>query len=380
MAATFEFVGKLKKIEKETDKFKAFDEKRYDSGWTNQTFKFNAVNGNNSHIMQVRAGFWSKADGSVDVSKMKIYARSKAEGGAKSQQLEVAFADRTNPEVLAKIAYYSKFGINLNKPGEEKLASNDREYLFEGDFMNALRKLMDNPNFTGRKIRIKGNVDFQYGESTGVFYRTFTPTRVWLAGDDEKEMMKMSVDLIYGPESIDESDDGIVRVNCYHRYYDVNYRKDACKGQTTCPIQFVVRDQKIFDLVCRRFTNFPDECKFAKTDVMLDVINGTEMVSLTYDDLSDEAKENIDFGLSTLEDEIRLAGGTAFGDRVTELRFASSRNIQGTAYEAEDLFPPRHDGVDDGDIGRIDEVDDTKSGFSTEKKADDEDFDLFGDL
>lgn len=376
MAATFEFVGKLKKIEKETEKFKAFDEKRYDSGWTNQTFKFNAINGNNSHIMQIRAGFWSKADSSVDVSKMKIYARSKAEGGAKSQQLEVAFADRTNPEVLAKIAYYSKFGINLNKPGEEKLASNDREYLFEGDFMNALRKLMDNPNFTGRKIRIKGNVDFQYGESTGVFYRTFTPTRVWLAGDDEKEMMKMSVDLIYGPESIDESDDGIVRVNCYHRYYDVNYRKDACKGQTTCPIQFVVRDQKIFDLVCRRFTNFPDECKFAKTDVMLDVINGTEMVSLTYDDLSDEAKENIDFGLSTLEDEIRLAGGTAFGDRVTELRFASSRNIQGTAYEAEDLFPPRHD----GDVGGVDEADDTKSGFSTEKKTDDEDFDLFGDL
>ena len=38
MAATFEFVGKLKKIEKETEKFKAFDEKRYDSGWTNQTF------------------------------------------------------------------------------------------------------------------------------------------------------------------------------------------------------------------------------------------------------------------------------------------------------------------------------------------------------
>lgn len=372
MAATFEFVGKLKKIEKETDKFKAFDEKRYDSGWTNQIFKFNAVNGNNSHIMQVRAGFWSKPDGSVDVGKMKIYARSKAEDGAKSQQLEVAFSDRTNPEVLAKIAYYSKFGINLNKPGEEKTASNDHEYLFEGDFMNALRKLMDNPNFTGRKIRIKGNVDFQYSESAGIFYRTFTPTRIWLAGDDEKEMMRMSADLIYGPESIDESDDGIIRVNCYHRYYDANYRKDTCKGQATCPIQFVVRDKNIFDLVRRRFTNFPDECTFAKTDVMLDVINGTEMVSLTYDDLSDEAKENIDFGLSTLEDEIRLAGGTAFGDRVTELRFASSRNVQGTAYETEDLLPPRHDGID--------ETDDTKSGISTEKKTDDEDFDLFGDL
>ena len=380
MAATFEFVGKLKKIEKETDKFKAFDEKRYDSGWTNQTFKFNAINGNNSHIMQIRAGFWSKADGSVDSSKMKIYTQSKAEGGAKSQQMEVAFADRANPEVLSRVAYSRKFDINLNTPGEAKDPSKDHEFVFEGDFMTALRKLMDNPKFMERRVKIRGNMEIQYGDSTGIFYRTFIPTRISFAGDDEKDLMRVSLDLIYGSDAIDEGDDGVLRVNCYHRYYDSNYRKDTCKGQATCPIQFVVKDSKIFDLVRRRFTNFPDECSFAKADVMLDVINGTEMVSLTYDDLSDEAKENIDFGLSTLEDEIRLAGGTVFGDRVTELLFASSRNIQGTAYEAEDLLPPRHDGADEGDVGEVDETDETKSGFSTDKKADDEDFDLFGDL
>lgn len=371
MAATFDFVGKLKKIEKETGKLKEFDERKYDSGWTNQTFKFYAINGNNSHIMQVRSEFWSKVDGSVDVSKMKIYARSKAEGGAKSQQLEVSFSDRANPEILAKIAYYSKFGINLNKPDEEKIASNDHEYLFEGDFMNALRRLMDNPKFTEHKIRIKGNVNFRYDESTGIFYRTFTPTRVWFANDDEPDMMKLSIDLIYGPEAIDEDGD-ILRVNCYHRYYDTNYRKDSCRGQATCPIQFVVRDRQCFDSVRRRFSNFPDECTFAKLDATLDVINGTEMVPLRYEDLSEDAKENIDFGWSTLEQEIREAGGTVYGNRVAELRFRGSRNIQGTAYEAEDLLPPRHDDAD--------EADDTKSGLSTEKKTDDEDFDLFGDL
>lgn len=379
MAATFEFVGKLKKIEKETEKFKAFDEKRYDSGWTNQTFKFNAVNGNNSHIMQVRAGFWSKTDGSVDVSKMKIYTQSKAEGGAKSQQMEVAFADRANPEILSRVAYFRKFGINLNTPGEAKDPSKDLEFIFEGDFMTALRKLMDNPKFMERRVYIKGTMDIQYGESTGIFYRTFVPSRIRFASDDEKDMMRLSIDLVYGSDVIDEEED-VLRVNCYHRYYDVNYRKDACKGQATCPIQFVVREPKIFDLVRRRFTNFPDECTFAKADVTLDVINGTEMVSLTYDDLSDDAKENIDFGLSTLEDEIRLAGGTAFGDRVTELRFASSRNIQGTAYEAEDLLPPKHDDADDDidDIDDADETDNTKSD-SADAGLDDE-FDLFGDL
>lgn len=371
MAATFEFVGKLKKIEKETEKFKAFEEKRYDSGWTNQTFKFNAINGNNSHIMQIRAGFWSKIDGSVDVGKMKIYTQSKAEGGAKSQQMEVSFADRTNPEVLANVAYFRKFGINLNKPGEGKISSNEHEYLFEGDFMTSLRKLMDNPNFIERRVHIKGAMDIQYGENTGVFYRTFVPSRVRFANDDEQEMMKLSIDLIYGPEAVDKDDD-ILRVNCYHRYYDANYRKDSCKGQATCPIQLVARDQQCFDSIRRRFSNFPDDCTFAKLDATLDVINGTEMVPLRYEDLSEDARENIDFGFTTLEEEVRAAGGTVYGNRVTELRFRGTRNVQGTAYEAEDLLPPRHDGAD--------EDDDTKSGLSTEKKTDDEDFDLFGDL
>ena len=374
MAATFEFVGKLKKIEKETEKFKAFDEKRYDSGWTNQTFKFNAVNGNNSHIMQIRAGFWSKADGSVDSGKMKIYTQSKAEGSAKSQQMEVAFEDRANPETLSRVAYFRKFGINLNTPGEAKDPSKDHEFLFEGDFMSALRKLMDNPKFMEHRVRVRGNMEIQYSESTGIFYRTFVPTRISFAGDDEKDQMRVSIDLIYGRDAFEDDGGDALTVNCYHRYYDANYRKDSCKGYATCPIQIVVRGRNIIDSAVRRFTNFPDECKYAQLDASLDVINGTELVSLTYDDLSDDAKENIDLGLSTLEDEIRAAGGTVYGNRVTELRFAGTRNARGTAYEDEDMTPPRHDDTDDGAAGE------TEGGSSTEAKADNDEFDLFGDL
>ena len=373
MAATFEFVGKLKKIEKETDKFRAFEERRYDSGWTNQTFKFNAINGNNSHIMQIRAGFWSKVDGSVDVSKMKIYTQSKAEGSAKSQQMEVAFVDRGNPDVLARVAYFRKFGINLNAPGEAKDPSKTHEFIFEGDFMTALRKLMDNPKFMERRVKIKGNMEIQYGDSTGIFYRTFVPTRISFAGDDEKDQMRVSLDLIYGHDAFEDDGGDALTVNCYHRYYDVNYRKDSCKGWAACPIQVVVRGRNVIDSAVRRFTNFPDDCKYAKLDASLDVINGTELVSLTYDDLSDDAKENIDLGLSTLEDEIRAAGGTVYGNRVTELRFAGTRNAQGTAYEDEDMAPPRHDGADDVAV-------DEKKNDSSTAKADDEDFDLFGDL
>lgn len=374
MAATFDFVGKLKKIEKETEKFKTFEEKRYDSGWTNQTFKFYAINGGNSHIMQVRAGFWSKTDGTVDSSKMKIYTQSKAEGGAKSQQMEVAFEDRTHSDILSRVAYFRKFGVNLNTPGEAKDPSKDHEFIFEGDFISALRKLLDNPKFTDKRVRVRGNVDIQYGESTGIFYRTFIPTRIWFAGDEEKDQMKMSIDLIYGRDAFDDDGGDVLNINCYHRYYDANYRKDACKGWATCPIQVSVHGRSVIDSAIRRFTTFPDDCKYAKLDASLDVINGTELVSLTYDDLSDDAKENIDLGLTTLEDEIRAAGGTIYGNRVTELRFAGTRNAQGTAYEDEDMAPPRHDSTDEA------LTDETNDDALTDARADDDDFDLFGEI
>ena len=185
--------------------------------------------------------------------------------------------------------------------------------------------------------------------------------------------MRVSLDLIYGHDAFEDDGGDALTVNCYHRYYDVNYRKDSCKGWAACPIQIVVRGRNVIDSAKRRFTNFPDECKYAQLDASLDVINGTELVSLTYDDLSDDAKENIDLGLSTLEDEIRAAGGTVYGNRVTELRFAGTRNAQGTAYEDEDMAPPRHDGADDVAV-------DEKKNDSSTAKADDEDFDLFGDL
>lgn len=385
MAATFEFVGKIKKIERETEKFKAFEEKHYESGWCNQTFKFYAVNGNNSHVMQIKSGFWTKADGSIDESKMKIYTQSKSENG-KSKSIEIAYANRTDPETVANVAFWRKYGINLSNPSEAKDPSKDYEFVFEGDFMNALRKLMDNPKFAERKISIKGDMDIQYGENNDTFYKTFIPRRIRFARDEEPEQMKLSLEFIYGPEAITVIDDDYIMVDGFHKYYDGGYRKDACRGMAMCPIRFAVRDKNLIDLVKHRFTDFPDECRYTKTDVTLNVINGTQEVSLTYDDLSDEAKENVDFGLSTLEDEIKRAGGTVYGDRITEYRFAVSRNKQATAYEDEDFYPPRHDGQEKvTHVEQSQEFDPTsvktvKTTTNAEPTGLDGDFDLFGDL
>ena len=60
----FEMVGKIS-LGKETDKFKPYSEHKYDSGWVKRRIMFNAICGDNRHLLTVDAG--SFADGHGDV-------------------------------------------------------------------------------------------------------------------------------------------------------------------------------------------------------------------------------------------------------------------------------------------------------------------------
>ena len=60
----YEVLGKIS-IGKETDKFKPYTETVYDSGWKKTVLKFNAICGDNRHMLQVDAGAW--ADGHGDI-------------------------------------------------------------------------------------------------------------------------------------------------------------------------------------------------------------------------------------------------------------------------------------------------------------------------
>ena len=55
MAGTFEFVGTLKAI-KDSDKFKGYEDKSYDSGWISRKLRFNMICGTNRHMLSVDGG------------------------------------------------------------------------------------------------------------------------------------------------------------------------------------------------------------------------------------------------------------------------------------------------------------------------------------
>ena len=60
----FEMTGKLS-ISKETEKFKPWDERKYDSGWVKRRLLFNVTCGDNRHMLSVDDGSFEDGHGDV---------------------------------------------------------------------------------------------------------------------------------------------------------------------------------------------------------------------------------------------------------------------------------------------------------------------------
>ena len=72
------------------------------------------------------------------------------------------------------------------------------------------------------------------------------------------------------------------------------------------------------------------------------MIDGAEEQAITYNDLDEETRDNIDMGLIELEDAIRAVGSTMMGQRVTEYRVKSlarnsAKGSEPTVITEEDL-------------------------------------------
>ena len=72
---------------------------------------------------------------------------------------------------------------------------------------------------------------------------------------------------------------------------------------------------------------------------------GATMNTITYDDLSDEDKEDIDCGLLDLDEVIKALGGNKVGDKVKEFAFNRlnpyKKTAEDTTYTMDDMVPAK---------------------------------------
>jgi hypothetical protein len=173
-----------------------------------------------------------------------------------------------------------------------------------------------------------------------MFYRAFIPQKVFRVPDDTEQGCAGSMKLYFTEGAVDDTmldETGDYIINAYVDYYDQNAKMTAF-----APISVkIATGHKMANGFKKRFSK-ADGDEIKELGVGVDFINGAKTVEITEDMLTDEQRESIEDGMCTFEDIKAELGGTAFGERVTEIRLTGlmkgySSGVQDTMYSIEDL-------------------------------------------
>lgn len=378
----FEMIGKIS-FGKETEKFKPYSETTYDSGWVRRKIMFNAICGDNRHLLTVDAG--SFADGHGDV-----YTFSKgsvAENGEriKGESLKIPFKDRLTSPKLAEVAEFKKFIFDLEKPGrryklekavekikegtsltdeelkeiglenelevEDALKKSNKkrhEFISEWDFVEFIKEVIASEKYKNNKFLIRGNGDYSYSDNKQQVYEHYVPQRIYLADDDVEEYSTATIKVLYDSDSLDDlsiEEKGKYYVNGYMMEYDRNRKSNIPVPVTiTIPVtsdDATDKEKKKIEGIKRKFTVEDDSYKELGIEVKM--LNGAQRVEITEDMLTDEQKDDLECGLITLDDIRADLGGNVYGDRIQEYQFFKiargfTKGRNDTVYTSDDMI------------------------------------------
>ena len=403
MNSTFEFIGKLAAC-KESDKFKPYGTTAFpNSDWGKKFIKFNAVCGTNRHLMEV-----SDLVNIKNPQGMTIYTFSR--GGTlddgtkvKGEKMEVKFKDRNNPEIIEQVANFKKWVIDTEIPGRRSQletaidkfkegtitteqmdsigvhsisecqaaleASNQKkkEFISAYDFIDELNKVVNDSTYKDATFKITGNYELDYDEKNDRWYRHFSVQRVYRVADDTEVASHATFGVVFGKDCIDDSafdETGKYRVECYIPQYLNKYKKTFFAPMTiTINGAGDDKEKKKAKVFAKKF-EFPDndDSEYRELGIVCDVLDGAQKVELTEDMLTEEQRENLEFGLCTMEDIIREMGGDVYGDRVTDIVMVKlarnySNGSQPTTYQESDFSKPHlENDTDDDEVFSDDEI------------------------
>ncbi len=399
----FEMVGNLK-LPKETDSFKALQEREFNSGWINKTLNFNVVSGTNTFFMRTRGGHHKNKNTDIYVfSKPTVDDDGKR---SKGKSFTIPFDERKTSPLLGQVAEWKKFKLDLSNrklrykankllKSEDPISENDLkelnistveelkklyqkeekkvfEFISEWDYIDLLKKILDSGKYEHTKFHISGTVDCDYSERDGRWYINYSPNNIRLANSDETDSATANLTLLLNEDSIDDS-----LLDDKGKYYITGYSMEyysPLKKNLPMPYTFTLKDgkDKKTERLLKRF--FEIKNGVYQLGIVVKLINGASVNEITLEDLDEETREDIELGILDFEDVKAELGGSVFGDRVTESQFLKigrgfSKGKEETDYSDSDLvvdLTPKKDLFEDSS--------------STSSSSEDEEEDLFDDL
>lgn len=411
MSNTFEFIGKISPC-KETDNFKPYSTTRFNnSDWGKKQIKFNVACGNNRHLVDVT--------GLVNVANpdtMQIYTYSKSgvdNDGNKTngEQLVIPFKDRFKEDIVSQVAEYRKFVVDTELPsrrfqlekaidkfkdgtitGEQKenlgvhnleecekayaeSKKKRHEFISAYDFIDFLNKFVNSDKIKDMKFKISGTYELSYNEKNDAWYRNFSVQKIYRQADNVETVSSATFGFVFDKNAIDDNDfdeTKKIHINGYIGQYLSNYKKfffspmaltiDGNGGE--------VNHKKALGFKKKFVFPNDDDYDYREIGLVCTVLNGSQEVELTEDMLTDEQKENLEYGLITMEDIKKELDKPVYGDRVQDivinkLARGYSSGAKSVAYTEKDFAKPHieNDNVsdntdtDDEDIFNEDDLD-----------------------
>lgn len=359
---TFNFTGKIASC-KESDKFKPYTNGKLNetSAWSKNSIKFNVICGTNRHLVESQCLYPN------DINSASIRTFSK--GGenpdgtrTKGEVIDVAYADRNKPDVIANVASFKKFVVDTEVAGRrrslefaigkfkdgtiadsemdalgvhsiaeaeaalEKSNKKKHEFIWEYDFIEFLNdKLINNPAIKDWIWHISGEYKLEYSEKNNQWYRKFVVQKIYRADDSSEPKSEGTLTIVFNKDAVDDADfaeTGKVHINGYLGQYLGKPYKKTCFAPTAFTADGSKDDvaKKLAMGFKKKFT-FPDscDCEWREIGVVTSIIDGVQKAELTEDMLTDEQRENIEFGLITMEDVIKELGRDIYGERVQDI-------------------------------------------------------------
>lgn len=377
----FEMTGKLS-ISKETEKFKPWDERKYDSGWVKRRLLFNVTCGDNRHMLSVDDG--SFEDGHGDVYTFTKSTVDESGNKKKGESITIPFKERLTSPRIAEVAEFKKYIFDLEKPGRryglEKAAERLKEgrnltdeelknlglenesevtealenskkkrheFITKWDYAEFIKKVIDSGKYSDAKFFIRGNGEYSYSENNERVYESYVPTRIYLAADDSEESSTATANILFNSESLDTMSADEKKkyyVNGWMMEYDNNRRGNIPVPVTvTIPLPSEDTDQKAkrrIESLKHKFT--VDDESIKEYGVVVNMLNGAQKTEITEDMLTDEQRDDLDCGLITMDDIRAELGSSVYGERIREYEFVKpargfTKGRQETVYTAEDM-------------------------------------------
>lgn len=360
MANRFSFVGKIVPC-KESDSFKPYSVTKFDSGWAKTAIRFNIVCGTNRHLLE------SSCLTPENIKDATIYTYAKGaenSDGSKEEgkNIQVPYADRKNPDIVAQVPYYKKFIVDIEFPNRryelehaidkfkdgsitdeemtklgiktieecetayETSKQKRHEFIWEYDFIEYLNKFVNNPKIKDMLFHIKGEYVLDYSEKDGKWYRHLKPTSIYRCNDDEKIESSAEFQVVFDNNAVDDSDfeeTGKIHLNLWVGQYLGKPYKATKYAPMTFNIVANKEDEKSIKMakaMSKRF-KFPDdyEGEYREYGIKAELIDGAPIIEISMDNLTEEQRENIEMGWCTLEDIKRELGKPMYGDKVQEM-------------------------------------------------------------